>query len=343
MAKTTKKRTVIYSNVKQNKKKAEEKKKIEDEQINLNDEVIIGFNSKKNNTSVEKKESDKNRKSFEKERKSQNKKVKKISQKEEKKLKKNKKTKSKKVKRKLKIPRAVKICTIFVVILVVTFAFLKSSLFNIKEIVIQVENNNVLTESEIKDMSNITVGENMFSIKKKQAIQNIEKNSYVEDVKIKRSIPNKLRIIVTERVIKFQIATSDGYIYVDKQGIIIDESQERKDCITITGHQTTDITNGKKLCDEDINRLSDVLLIYKEAENNEFQNDITKIDISNSSDYLIYFDNLGKVAHIGDVSSINDKLTRVAKILKDESEYEGEIFVNVDLNNGEYPYFREKV
>ena len=36
-------------------------------------------------------------------------------------------------------------------------------------------------------------------------------------------------------------------------------------------------------------------------------------------------------------------MTRVAKILKVESEVEGEIFVNVDFNNGKYPYFREKV
>ena len=44
MAKNTKKRAVIYSNVKQNKKRAEEISKIQENQINLNDEVIIGLN-----------------------------------------------------------------------------------------------------------------------------------------------------------------------------------------------------------------------------------------------------------------------------------------------------------
>ena len=81
----------------------------------------------------------------------------------------------------------------------------------------------------------------------------------------------------------------------------------------------------------------------QEAKNNEIFDDITRIDISNHDDYLVYFDDLGKLAHIGDISSINDKMTRVAKILKVESEVEGEIFVNVDFNNGKYPYFREKV
>jgi hypothetical protein len=49
MSKSTKKRAVIYSNVKENKRLAEEKNKKKNEQINLNDEVIIGFNSKKKN------------------------------------------------------------------------------------------------------------------------------------------------------------------------------------------------------------------------------------------------------------------------------------------------------
>ena len=47
MSKNTKKRTVIYSNVKANKKKAEQRNNASDDHINLNDEVIIGFNSKK--------------------------------------------------------------------------------------------------------------------------------------------------------------------------------------------------------------------------------------------------------------------------------------------------------
>lgn len=339
MTKNTKKRAVIYSNVKQNKKRAEEKNKLEDQQINLSDEVIIGFNTKKNNQRLKKNETNKVKSTLKKES------TDKPNNKNRKKQKNNKLSKKvvKKTKRKIKIPRVVKVGALLIILSIAMFAFLKSSIFNIKEIVVQVDNNNVLTESEIKELSKIAIGENMFSINKNEAIQNIKTNSYVEEVKIKRSIPNKLRIVVTERLIKFQIATSEGYVYVDKHGMVVDKSTQKKDCITITGNQTEYMTNGDKLCDEDINRLSDVLQIFKEAENNELQKDITRIDISNCNDYLVYFDDLGKVAHIGDSTSMNDKLTRVAKILKEESEYEGEIFVNVDLNNGEYPYFREKV
>ena len=45
MAKSNKKRAIVYSNVKKNKKRAEEITKIKDEHINLNDEIIIGMSS----------------------------------------------------------------------------------------------------------------------------------------------------------------------------------------------------------------------------------------------------------------------------------------------------------
>ena len=43
------------------------------------------------------------------------------------------------------------------------------------------------------------------------------------------------------------------------------------------------------------------------------------------------------------MTSINEKMNFVKEIMSKEQDYEGEVFVNVDLNNGEYPYFREKV
>ena len=242
-----------------------------------------------------------------------------------------------------KVPVIFKIGVAAIVIVIATFAFLKSPVFNIEEIKIKIDHNTVLTESEIKELSNIVVGQNMFSISKKKSIESIETNSYVEAVKIKRKIPNKLEIEVVERTIAFQIEVDGGYAYIDNYGVVIDQKNDKKDCIVITGHKTENIITGEKLNDEDIRGLSDVLVIIQEAKNNEVIDDITKIDISNHDDYLVYFDNLGKVAHIGDITSINDKMTRIAKILKVESEVEGEIFVNVDFNNGKYPYFREKV
>ena len=176
MPKSTKKRTVIYSNVKANKKKAEQKENARDNQINLNDEVIIGFNSKKDNketgSSVSIKKNDNRKqvlKNKEKSKKQENKSVKidrstnpKKVQQKQKMQKSAKKTykkddttnkQTRKNKEPFKVPVLFKLSAAGIVIVIALFAFLKSPVFNIEEIKIKIDHNMVLTESEIKDLS----------------------------------------------------------------------------------------------------------------------------------------------------------------------------------------------
>lgn len=339
MVKNTKKRAIIYSNVKENKKKAEEVAKIKENQINLNDEVIIGISKKTNNKSVK------------------NKNNKPIKSKNNKPIRSNKKSKSKTIQKKksgqVKKPIdpkkkrriiAITRSSILGIILVIGLAILlKSSLFNIKKIDIRITNNKILTESQIKELSTVNIGQNIYSINKKKIAENIKSEPYVESVKVKRSLPNILKIEIEERSVKFQLDNGGQYIYIDNHGYILEENSEQNDKILVAGYSTTDLSNGNRLNEEDLKRLSIVMQIMQEADNNGIKENITKIDIGDKDDYKIYFDGLGKMAHLGDSTSINDKMTYIKKILEVESNYEGEIFVNVNLNNGEYPHFRERV
>lgn len=358
MAKNTKKRAIIYSNVKENKKLAEKRAQIRENQINLSDEVIIGFNSNKKNenNSIPKNnnkyKSNQNNNSRANGERGNRKKYNqsngnRITSKQEKSVSPHKPKKKKKAKmnpqKKAKVIAITKVLVAIIVVIVALIGFLRSPIFNIKEISIKVDNNLSLTESEIKELSNIAIGQNMFSISKSKSIQNIKTNSYIESVKIKRKIPNKLEIDVVERIVKFQIENNGNYIFVDEYGIVIDQSYEKKEGFVVTGTKTENFINGEKIGAEDLSGLSDVMVIMQEAKNCEIYDDITRIDISNKEDYLIYFDSLGKIAHVGDITSINDKMVRIDKILEKTVDYEGEIFVNVDLNNKKPPYFREKV
>ena len=317
MAKDTKKRAMIYSNVKENKKRAEELSKIRENQINLNDEVIIGLSNDEQKTNHKSKQQTKKAKTNGK--------------------------KKPKSKNKVRVPIVAKIMLIVALAVVCIIIFLRTSLFDIKNITVSIQNNSILTELEIKELSQIQVGQNMYSINKKDAIEAIKSNPYVENVTIKRSLPNKIKIEVEERTVKFQLEYGDKYIYVDNQGYILETGEKKNDVIVVYGYSTEDLTYGSRLNVSDLESLSDVIQIIKEAENNNLESEITKIDISDKDNYKLYFENQGKVVHLGNVNSINDKLTYVKKILEMESDYEGEIFVNVDLNNGEYPYFREQV
>lgn len=330
MGKDTKKRAILYSNVKANKRKAEEITRIGNEQINLNDEVIIGLNQSKNNKKIKAKNRSKTSKKV----------------KQSKKNSQNKQVRSKKKMNPIKKKKIMLIIKLFIILgfIVAGLAFLlKSSIFNISKIDVKIQNNKVLTDADIKNLSKIEIGQNIYSINKKEIITNIKNNSYVESVKVKRALPNTVEIKIDERSVKYQLKTDDGYIYIDERGYILEKNNEKDDCMVITGYSTTDLLEGNKLNDEDVEKLKYVENILQEAEYSNILNNITSVDIKNKNDYKIYFDDLKKMAHLGDTSFLNEKMTYVKKILEVEHDYEGEIFVNVDLNNGEYPHFREKV
>ena len=120
-------------------------------------------------------------------------------------------------------------------------------------------------------------------------------------------------------------------------------TSDAKDLTTIVGYQTTDFTTGNKIEENDIEKINNIPQIIQELEKNNLLNELTSIDIKDKNDYIVNFENLHKVAHLGNMTSLNEKMNFVKEIMSKEQDYEGEVFVNVDLNNGEYPYFREKV
>lgn len=365
-----KKRTMIYSNVKQNKKKAEEISRIKDDQINLDDEIFIGLsndisldkeqeksNKKKNGKKIKKKKikikKNKQNKQIDDIVKPQKVKTKKIKIKKKPKVKKQevqdepeefvfKETRNNPGKKK-KLSK-IKVSILFIIIIGGIVAFLSSPIFKVKEIRISISNAKHLTEEEINILTDINVGENIFSMSRRHIKNGIEKNPYVQSAKVTRKYPDKIFIEVTERSVKFQLKKDDKFVHIDGQGYIMDEADERAEGIVlITGYTSEQFVSGERLNDKDLEKLSDVIQILQEAQNNEIADKIKQIDITDNDDYKLYFDDDGKVAYVGNIDSINDKMAYIKKILEMESDYEGEIFVNVNLSGGEYPYFREKV
>ena len=80
------------------------------------------------------------------------------------------------------------------------------------------------------------------------------------------------------------------------------------------------------------------------AKENEIDNKITGIDISNKNEYILYLAEEKKTAYIGNDSNLTTKILYIKEIMeKYEAGKEGTIFVNGDFTNKFKAYFREKV
>ena len=246
------------------------------------------------------------------------------------------------IKKKKAILKIVKVLTLIIVIIGVSIYVALSPLFNIKEI--NVTGNSKLSKEEIISLSELKTDENTFKVSKKNIKNKVKANAYIENVKIRRKFPDKVEIIVVERVATYMIPFANSYIYINNQGYMLEITSQKAEMPAIVGISTPEeeLHEGQRLISEDLVKLGEVLQIMESANANELVDLITKIDISNRQDYILTLEKEKKAIHLGDVSNLSTKMAYVKKILNDEKGVEGEILVNTDLTN-KGAVFREKV
>ena len=252
------------------------------------------------------------------------------------------KIKKKPNKKKLKINKRVKIIGILLILVIATILLLSSSLFAIKSIVI--EGNTELSDDKIISFSGLQLYDNIFKFNKSLIIENIKENAYIENAEIKRKFPSTVEITVEERSPKFMLQFADSYVYINNQGYMLEITNERLNIPILVG-LTTDLSNikaGNRINIDDLNKMEMVIKLYEVAKNNELADIITKIDISNTKNYTIILETEGKTVYLGECSNLNTRILTLKSILQKTKGTEGEIFLNMDLNN-QKPYFRKKI
>lgn len=220
--------------------------------------------------------------------------------------------------------------------------FLLSPFFNIKNI--EIVGNQKLTNEEIISLSQIQIDENTFKLVKSKVQKSIKQNAYVENVKVKRNLPDTIIIEVEERTPTYMISFANAYAYINNQGYFLEISKDKLELPILTGFLTKeeDIQEGNRLCIEDLQRLDDVLQIMKSATSNEIASLVTKINIANKQNYILELKDEKKTVQMGDTSNLSTKMLYIKSILEQNKKIEGEILVNTDLNN-KGAIFRKKV
>lgn len=311
-----------------------------DEMFNFDDEIIIGLKridnrEKKNN-------------------KSNNKKKQKESQKNQSKTKQGQVVKN--VKKKLTpkqelakkkrqaVFKLIKWLTLVGIIIGATIYTILSPIFNVKKV--EVAGNSLISEEKIISLSQIEIDNNMFKYNKNNIIKNIKENAYVEDVKVKRKIPDTIQIEIVERQVTFMIKFANAYAYINNQGYILEISDKKQELPIIVGikTETEGIQEGKRLCNEDLIQLNDILKIMEAATSNEISDLITQIDITDNENYKLTIQKQNKVVHLGDTSNLSTKMLWIKKFNELEGNTAGEIILNMNLNDEKNkPYFRKSI
>ena len=307
------------SNKKQN-------KKMEEQKIDLNNEIIIGLTPKKEET----KQKTKNKKA--------KKTVKPTNNKKKQKNKNKKSIKKKNIKFKTRF-KIIKWTSLFMLLVLIIILFLRSSVFNIKEI--KVENNSIIPSEEIIKLSTLQTENNMFKYSNKAIINSIKTNAYIENVKIKRKFNGTVILDVIERKPTFMLKFGNSYVYINNQGYMLELSETPLELPIIIGFETPSerIKEGNRLIVNDLEKLEDILKIINSARETPIYNLITVIDITDKTNYKLELSSESKLVQFGTATNISVKLLKIQEVLEQEKDIAGEIY----FQDSERTVFKENV
>ena len=202
--------------------KMKKKKEKPSNQIDPDNEIIIGVTV---HNEPDKAKVKANKKQSKQKKQKKQKKLKKYNDKEisNKKIKTDKKSKVH-IQFKERTNKIIKWTSIIVLLIgMILFAML-SPIFNIKKI--KVTGIKKLTEEKVVGLSNLEIGQNIFRINKNEIKKRLKQSGNVDSSEINRKLPNEIEIIVNERVSSFEIEYGNGYAVISSQGYITEITSE---------------------------------------------------------------------------------------------------------------------
>ena len=127
------------------------------------------------------------------------------------------------------------------------FSFIFSSNFcNIEEVIIKGNDN--LSKDEIFYKSGIQLGENIFKLDLKKSIDSLKQEPRIKEVEIKRVIPNKIIISLTERKAAAIVHCGEEHFFSTKEGMILSKIERPEEGLALpllSGLEIDEITIGE--------------------------------------------------------------------------------------------------
>ena len=282
------------------------------QKYNIDDEIIIGYNTGAKTDNPPKKNKKKNQNNNKMSNGNSNKYVKN-----------NNKKKSKWNKIKKVIFTIFKIFLILAVLAGIFVFLFISPVFNITDI--KVENASKISENTYISLSEIQIGENIFKVNKPRVRSLIKYEPYVEEVEVKRNFPGTILLIVTERSPKYLIEKDGMYIYIDKNGYALETKTETLGLPILKGVMTDlrTLTMGDRLYDYDLSKFNDLIKIIDGINNNNIEEKLTSIDISDDDNYILDFEEEHKKICLGDTSNLSTKMLWIKYFMDEKREDSG--------------------
>lgn len=122
------------------------------------------------------------------------------------------------------------------------------------------------------------------------------------------------------------------YVYIDKNGYVLEESATPLEIPILQGLVTdfSNISLGERIKEEDLLKFNSLIKILDGIKNNDIEQRLTKIDISDTNNYILEFAEENKTFMLGNTSDLSTKMLWIKRFIEQNKSAKGIIHLNTD-------------
>lgn len=210
---------------------------------------------------------------------------------------------------------------IFIICILVLFVLSRTVLFNINEYIIR--GNERYSDEEILSAAGLKIGKNMYNLNLDSLEERVmDEYIYVDDIEMKRSLPDKLIINVTEAVEYACCEYENRYCVISAGGRYLETEQryQREGMMLVKGMELKNVSLGLPLASKDDMKLTIVLNMF-EAIDEICPGKITLFDITDRTNIKLVYDNRIEV-EFGSSLDYEYKLKYITAIIEENLNQE---------------------
>lgn len=216
--------------------------------------------------------------------------------------------------------RRVILALLFITACVISFC-LFTPIFNIQSIVIK--GSDQISSEQIEQTSGIIYQTNIFKMNKNKVMDNLNTIAYIKEIKVKRKLPSKVEITVTETYPALCFPFMTGYIVTDYTGKVLEQHAEPvTDLPLILGVEIEKAEISQKMTIQDSIKFDIILNCISDLEKTELMPDIVKMDFSDISGFFVYLKSGLKII-FGKISDMSYKLSVLDTVLPQVEKTQG--------------------
>jgi cell division septal protein FtsQ len=175
-----------------------------------------------------------------------------------------------------------------------------------------------ISEADLRKIASVFTGQNIFRVDLETPVRRAGANPWVKDVRIHRRLPNRISMVVTERVAFAQLHTGAGKYVMDNDGVVIDRIVKKNASewqLPVVAIKKYRAKPGEQVTYEGLAEA--LMLIAEIAERSEWRlNEVTIKAGSPETISILYADHEFKIG----TGNYTEKLRRLAEILSDGTQ-----------------------